>query len=254
MHVARCLGEHYASDSGHTAATVQAAHQLLSSALADAAQVMRACTALMQLSEQYPTNQFDAVFGVEAFLHNIQEVKQLMPELSLMHPALKHNDGLDWVLERHASRSSYYDIPRDESRYNFPTPFSLLRTFPPAPDDPSPWATFYRSSAPMRPLVAVDDGLIQPGELLEGEGNVARVCPDHKLEPPGHPASGASAQEVAVYVCQTESQLGPAFHVLAPVAAVLTQRPGPWVSHVCLTLMYTTQVLQRLCMCRRPHS
>jgi hypothetical protein len=52
-----------------------------------------------------------------------------------------------------------------------------------------------------------------------------------KVVVPEDPPAGASAPEVAAYVCRTEAQLGPAAHAMTTIAAAITQTPWPWVSH-----------------------
>jgi hypothetical protein len=198
-------------------------------------------------------------------------------EVSVLHPALHHNDGLDWTDDRGKGcnllhRGTHSEGIRDKKgagddgeRNNgaqgpqldllqgldFPTPSSLLRTFPPPPADKAQWATFYHNCCPVR--CGLPTNLAQPRSLTQD------VTPDH-VEVPGDdanrgvyfsstdseepadpsdkppteglspsPEAGASPAKVASYVTQTESQLGPSFYALAPVEAAIAQRSPPWV-------------------------
>jgi hypothetical protein len=207
----------------------RSAKGLLSSALADAETVLQACQGMSGMCLAQQRRERNRRFS-DAFNINTQSLADRMPSLTSLQPALKHNDGLDWSLDRDGLWNQELQpikpmTPMTESSLSFPTPFSLLRTFPPAPADPAQWsASFFTNCCLVRPHQPVRRGLLRS----YGDG-VVRKGGRKKVITPEPPAAGASAAEVAAYVCQAEAQLGPLLHAVAPVAAAITQRPWPWV-------------------------
>jgi hypothetical protein len=206
----------------------QPAQKLLSSALADAEAVLHACLYTSGRVSLLQCNEGDSMFS-RRFNSNTQKLAQVTASLTSLHPALQHNDGLDWSLDRNDyladKRVIDMENPQVGSSLDFPTPFSLLRTFPPAPPDPAQWSTsFFTNCCPVRPRLRVRRGLLKACGV-----NAVRKNDRKKVITPEPPATGASAEEVAAYVCQAEAQLGPLLHSVAPVAAATTQKAWPWV-------------------------
>jgi hypothetical protein len=203
------------------------AQQLLSSVLADAGTVLQACQDMSDTALAWQCDEHDTMFS-STFNSNTREL-DLLPILASLHPAIEYNDGLDWSVELSDYLAEQRLLDRDNPQVGaslaFPTPFSLLRTFPPAPADSAQWsASFFTNCCPVRPRLGVRQGLLK----LCGYDRV-RKNDRQKVIAPEPPAAGASAAEVAAYMCQAEVQLGPLLHAVAPVAAAITQRPWPWV-------------------------
>jgi hypothetical protein len=201
---------------------------MLLTALADANTVLQACQVLLGTSALERCYEGDTVF-TDTFNSNTHKLMEVISSLTSLHPALEHTDGMDWSLERddYLARKRLIDLenPQIGASLQFPTPFSLLRTFPPAPADSAQWsASFFTNCCPVRPQLRVRRGLLR----MYGDG-VVHKHENKKVITPEPPAVGASAEDVAAYVCQAESQLGPLLHAVAPVAAAITQRPWPWV-------------------------
>jgi hypothetical protein len=213
---------------------------MVSAAVVDAAAVVQACRNLINTDPLQQCWKGGGAGAREAFIHNTQRLAQLMPSLASLHPALQRNDGLDWSLDygqyclqwdvqmkRDKELQSGIGIKADEAPFEFPTPYSILRTFPPAPSDPAQWSeSFYPNCCPVRPRLPVLRGLLS---ATHGSDMVHKN-EKKKVVVPEAPAAGASAQEVAGYVCRAEAQLGPAAHAVTPIAAAITQTPWPWVS------------------------
>jgi hypothetical protein len=205
-------------------AHAQAARQVWDHAGALLHEAESACTTIMQWKPDSLGGFAEDHAALSAAIHASRS--------TAIHPALIQGDGLDWSLERDeviTEMNEKGDLKGTCAALlgalDAPTPYSLLRTFPPAPSSPEEWSTScYTNASPVKPRVPHFIQLIKRVD----ECTVATPI----TQAPDPPGAGATAAEVAEYVSRLEAPhtLGPVLHALVPHAAVLALRPSQtWV-------------------------